>query len=336
MPQPANSQTKINPIRRIAAYLMVVLSFAALWFALSHWQQILDWSKLYNYEAPAAISQIADQTTMTDEGRHLFYINHPKLETKATFYKYCPKNGGEQTIVLGCYRSPQQGIYLLDVNDARLTGVEQVTAAHEMLHSAYDRLSEAERERVDTLLQDYFDEGLADERVRAVVNSYRETEPNDLRNEMHSIFASEVANLPTELEEYYKQYFKNRRTVTDLAAQYQSEFTSREDAVKQYDTELESLKAQIESTEAAMDAGRADIDAQEAQLNALRGQNVAAYNAAVPGFNRTVDAYNAQLVQLRGLIERFNQAVAARNDVALEQNELAQELSTDATPIAEN
>src|SRR5206468_584885 len=127
----------------------------------------------------------------------------------------------------------------------RLSGVEEVTSAHEMLHAAYDRLSTKERNRVDELLQNYYDHQLTDQRIRATIDAYKASEPNDLQNEMHSIFGTEIATLPPELENYYSQYFADRSKVTTLAGEYEQEFTSRKTEIQSYDTQLDGLRAQI-------------------------------------------------------------------------------------------
>ena len=54
------------------------------------------------------------------------------------------------TAILGCYY--QRHIYLFDINNKELDGTLDVTAAHEMLHAAYDRLNFFERSYVDGLI----------------------------------------------------------------------------------------------------------------------------------------------------------------------------------------
>ena len=78
---------------------------------------------------------------MTDKGRNLFYVYDPQLLDKDGFNTQCTIE--EQSIVLGCYDG--SGIYLYDISDVRLEGVEEVTSAHEMLHAAYGRLSAKEK-----------------------------------------------------------------------------------------------------------------------------------------------------------------------------------------------
>jgi hypothetical protein len=294
---------------------------------------IQDWWALRDYQAPVAISQLASANTMTDYGQKLFYINKPEISDKARFNDVCPDHSREQTIVLGCYHGGQRGIYLLNVTDPRLKCVIEVTAAHEMLHGAYERLDAGERTRIDGLLQDYYKNSLKDPRILGIIESYKKTEPNDVVNEMHSIFATEIETLPPDLEAYYKQYFNNRNAVVKFASQYQQEFTTRQTAIVAYDAQLNTLKQQIEAGEAQLDSQLTQIESQNNRLTSLRNSNVAAYNAAVPGYNQLVDSYNANIERVRTLITSHNEIVAKRNALAVEQDELYQQLDSKQAPI---
>lgn len=328
-----NNQTPTVKRRRTKQLGLLLVLLAALLTAAFNYQNIADWVALRNYLPPAAVSSLATQTTMTPLARKIFYVNHPVLDAKAVFGNKCPNGEREKTIVLGCYRGNQNGIFLLDVSDPRLSGVEDVTAAHELLHAAYDRLSPKERSRIDALLQDYFKRDLRDQRILDTIASYRKTEPNDVVNEMHSIFATEVATLPTELEQYYKRYFTNRAKIVSYAVAYQVEFTSRQTAVKLADEQLASIKTQITSRQAGLKTRNTTIISVQKTLLAERSRNTAVYNAAVPGYNKMVDDYNVEVQAVKILIESYNDLVVSRNKIVLEQAKLVNELNATASPI---
>jgi len=309
--------------------LLISLLFclAVLGLAAANRRDIYDWWALRGYQAPSTVAQLAMQDTMTPYARKILYVNHPAIDSKAAFSIKCPNNGGEQTIVLGCYHSDQAGIFLLNVSDPRLNGVEQVTEAHEMLHAAYDRLSTAERNKVDAMLLDYYDHNLHDQRIITTMAAYKKTEPHDVVNEMHSVFGTEIANLPAGLEQYYKQYFTNRSQIAAYAAQYQAEFTSRQATVAADDSQLSGLKSHIDSDEADLKTKQSQINSQQSQLVAERSSNPAAYNAAVPAYNAQIDAYNGEVQTVQSLIDQYNQLVAARNIVAGEEDQLVNDLN---------
>jgi uncharacterized protein YukE len=309
--------------------VLVVVILGGFW-ALAHTYVFYDNWRLLGYQPAADVSNLADNATFTDGARRLFYVNHPEVTPKQRFSSACTSQQ-EQTIVLGCYHGVQRGIYILKItDDSRLEGVMEVTAAHEMLHAAYDRLSAKERQRVDGWLTDYYEHGLTDARVKKTIESYKQTEPNALVNEMHSIFGTEIVTLPTNLEHYYTRYFHDRKQVTGYAADYQAEFTSREQQVAKYDKQLQQLKNSIDTNENELKRQLTALRAHNAELTSLRNSGkTSAYNAQVPVFNRAVNDYNRLADTVRSQISQYNRLVEARNRVAFEQRQLAGELSGD-------
>ena len=311
--------------RKFLAVLAVVLVLAVPVTSWAERQNIYDYWRLRNYVAPAEVSSIADQTTMTDYSRKIFYVMHPELDDKKTFNTHCRKN--EQTIVLGCHVSGT-GIYLLRVDDQRLTGVEQVTAAHEMLHEAYERLSGSERKRIDKLVTDAFQK-LNDDRLNKTIELYRKQDASQVPNELHSILGTEYRNLSPELENYYAKYFKDRQAVVGFSEQYEDVFEQRRNAVNQYDAQLTSLRSQIESLQASLAKQQADLNTRRAQLDALsRANKTNEYNAQVPSFNDQVHTYNNGVEQLRSLVDQYNKIVAARNAIASEEAQLVEAIDS--------
>ncbi|MBA3757784.1 hypothetical protein H0X09_02895 [Candidatus Saccharibacteria bacterium] len=302
------------------AFILTLLALPVLiWWKFDY---INDWWRLRGYVPPREIVLLADRTTMTDDGRRIFYVNHPKLISQIDeFRKDCLQS--EQTIVLGCYYSPQRGIAVYDVSDPRLEGVEEVTSAHEMLHAAYDRLDSEERDNIDKLLNNFYSQNLNDSRIEETISLYRKTEPNDLINEMHSIFATEVSQLPAELESYYSRYFKNRAEVVRIAQIYEKEFTSREQRAKELLEEINSLKSTIEVTANDLEADR---NALESQRSTITSQEEAS------SFNQRVNRYNSRLARYRELIEKHNLVVEQYNDLIVEQQELRKAIDTRPVP----
>jgi len=310
-------------IASLVTTLLLVGVFVLVW---THRNALYDWARLRNYTPPAAVVSLADQTTMTASSRRLFYVNRPEIQGRDAFNSSCPNNGGEQTIILGCYHDHETGIFVYNVTDAQLNGVQQVTAAHEMLHGAYERLSASERDKVDAMLQDFYANGLQDKRIKDTIDAYKKTEPNDLVNEMHSIFGTEVANLPAPLEAYYKQYFSNRQQVVAFATQYQQAFTSREAQIAQYDAQLKSFKADIEQKES-------DLKAQGDELNATRAQVERSNDEAqVVAYNAKVSQYNSLLQTVNSQINEFNAILDKRNAIALEEKQLYQSINSGLSP----
>lgn len=296
-----------------------VLFLGSVVYGLSQRQALYDWLRLRDYEPPAQIAALATETTMNDSARRLFYVYHPELNDRREFNQNCTNNG-EETIVLGCYvvAAGVTGIYLFDVDDPRLEGVEQVTAAHELLHAAYDRLSDKERSRIDGLTQDVL-QNLADERIRTTVENYRKRDPSVVPNELHSILATEVRDLPQELEDHYRKYFNDRKQIVAFSEKYETILSQRKERAAQLEVELNGLKHEIEQLEKTLadlrdglHKDRPSVDTQE---------EVVAYNARV-------NSYNAEIRELNNLINRYNLLVQEYKSNAVEQQELFKALDS--------
>lgn len=309
----------------VVTFGVLLLTYGVIW---SHRDAIGDWVALRSYSPPANIVSLADQTTMTPLAKHYLYINHPLLADRDVFNKHCT-NDTEQSVVLGCFTGNRNGIYVYNVTDPELNGVQQITTAHEMLHQAYDRLSARERHRVNQLLEDYYKTSLTDESVKSQIEEYKKSEPDALDNEMHSLFGTEVANLPAELENYYRQYFTDRSKVVGLYTQYQAAFTTRKAQIAEYDAQLASQKPEIEQLQSSLKEQSARIDAMQAELNQKRSAgDVSGYNALVAQYNTAISTYNSGVNRLKSMISDYNAIVEARNAIADQELHLQQSLSS--------
>ncbi len=317
----------MSRLGRITSVIIVVSIFAALVAGVIQRQALYDWWRLKDYQPSQEIEELAAQTTMNDHGKRLFYIQHPTLADKQAFNQHCREN--EHTIILGCYIS-RQGIFLYDVTDERLVGVEQVTAAHELLHAAYERLDSGERERVDSVLREAYNQ-LSDVRIKKTIATYEARKAN-INNELHSIIGTEVADLPDTLEEYYRKYFTDRSRIAEYSKKYEAVFTQQKTKIDQYDTELTELKKDIEERQNNLSMQAQAIKNERDQLNKLLSSNqTEAYNNGVQAFNDKVQEYNAEVKKVRDMITRYNNLVKERNDIAVEERELLKSLDSRIT-----
>jgi hypothetical protein len=301
----------------VLATLLVVLALAV--FAWVKKQDIYDWARLRGYAPPDEIAQLAFDTTMTNPARKLFYVHHPQLNDRDAFNQNC-SGFGEQTIVLGCYVT-HSGIFLFDVDDERLHGVEQVTAAHEMLHAAYDRLSESERQEVNAMTDKAF-QTVTDARIKRSIESYRERDSSIVPNELHSILGTEVRNLTPELEAYYKKYFTNRLTIVAFSEKYESLLTARRNKAAALELQISGLRNEIEQREKALTEERERLRQDRGSVDTP--EEAAAYNTRVAAYNSSIEALNTQIETHNSLIEEYK-------SVALEAQELYKALDSRPT-----
>jgi hypothetical protein len=300
--------------RRVGSLLVSLLLIGAIALAWFQRLAIYDWARLRNYQPPAFAVTLADHTTMDPSMRRLFYVYHPELDDKAAFNTNCKVN--EQTIVLGCYVE-NKGIYIYNVNDPRLNGVLEVTAAHEALHAAYDRLNSKDKQRIDNLLNQTY-AGLKDERIQKTIESYKKNGA-DVTNELHSILGTEVRNLPAELETYYRRYFDNRLQIVAYSEKYESVFTQQKQRLNTIESELKQLKLQIDGLEAELTNERSALQRERPKVHT---------QSEADAFNARVENYNANVQELRKLINKYNNLIEEYNTLAIEQQSLYQSLDS--------
>jgi hypothetical protein len=318
-------------LRKILVVLLCVASISAPLVVLWQRQNILDWWVLRSYQAPSEIVGLADNTAMTEHARRLFYVHRPTLDDKKSFGEHC--DAREESIVLGCYHS-REAIYIYDIRDPRLSGIREVTAAHEMLHAAYDRLDEKERVEIDTLLTNFYDT-LQNPRIRKNIEDYRKGDPSVVANELHSILATEVRELTPQLEVYFSQYFSDRSRVVAYSENYEKVFSDLQAQAETLKLEIDALKAQIHDDEATMAALDAELAQDRAQLDTyLAANQVEQYNAAIPGYNRKVNTYNGILNRYRERVARHNVLIEQYNQIAFEEQALVEAI--DSRPKTEN
>ena len=298
--------------------IIVLICLGAAVFIGNKRQYIYDQARLYGYQPPESFIQLATDTSMNDKSRNILYVQHPELNDKESFNNNC--RFGEQTIVLGCYIL-NKGIYVYDITDDRLAGVRQVTTAHEMLHAAYDRLNVKERAQVDAMIAAAY-EKLDNARIKNVIDLYRKANAN-ISNELHSILGTEVRNLPSDLEAYYKKYFNDRTAVVGYFEKYQQVFTERKVKIDKMDITLSEMKVSIEQAEAELNAENIDITNRRQALDQkFSAGQYSLYNSSVNSFNASIRAYNSKVASTKAQIEEFNRIAEERNAIAIEEQTL--------------
>jgi DNA-binding transcriptional regulator YbjK len=257
--KPAHNRSHVPQL----LFSLVLLTLAVL--ILLFRQDIIDKYHVMNYTPSAEMQAVTQRSGFSDVGTYLFFASRPLLQDRTSFNDSCRSVATEQTAILGCYAA--QRIYLFDIDDPRLDGVKEVTAAHEMLHAVYDRMSFDEKKDINALLEAQSqalgnDQGRVDE----LLAQYAETEPGERLNELHSILGSEIATLSPELEEYYAQYFTDRAGLVSLAQKYQSVFNELQ---QQQDTLVNELNALADAVDAQSAAYRRNLQVLEGDIAAF-------------------------------------------------------------------
>lgn len=317
--------------KKFAFVITLVIIFGSILGATIFRQELRDKFIVATTDVSPEANALKSQLDLTNTADFIYQASLPEVQPATKFNQSCGGANREQSIVLGCYTN--QRFYIFDVNDERLNGVKEVTAAHELLHAVYERMTKNEKTAIDKELQNTADT-INDERFQKTVTEYKTTEPGHISNELHSILATEIEVLPSKLEKHYQKYFKDRQKIVRFAKAYESTFISLEEQIKDYDQELQNLRLQKEALEQSLKDQQASIEAEQKRLTALREANEAStYNAAVPAFNRSIQIYNEDVTRLKQLIAEYNELVEKRNALATTQNNLVQQLDSNYQPL---
>ncbi len=315
---------------------------------------------LLNPPAPEIV-QLASASAMTPDAQKLFYRQQPTLESKATFAQSCSKvnHGSEELIALGCFRSLSRGSYVISgkisiqaITDRRFQGIMETTAAHEMLHAAYVRFSENERNQLAPRLEKAA-QLVKDTRLANVLKQYKKADLELYRNELHSHLGTELAELADEvLEQHYRRYFTDRSQVVALAKQSQTAFRELDTKAKtlkaeidQFEGKLKPAKQALKASEQSLATGQANLDAMKDSLMNLKAQAEgssgsdfnslaqqfesakSSFNAQVIAYNQQVQDYQSEVDAFNEQIDRYKKTVAEYNEIAKEERSLLGELS---------
>lgn len=282
----------------------LVLIAGAIWLYYSR-QTIIDLISYHQYTPTADIERISQEAQMTDAAEYMFYVTHPAVENSESFNQNCERKEADSPI-LGCYTGTR--IHVFNVTDDRLEGIKAVTAAHEMLHAVYDRLSDAEKNRLKTLLEAEYAK-IQDPDLKSRMEYYARTQPGQSVNELHSIIGTEHADVSPELESYYAKYFKDRAKLVALHTKVESIFS-------ELSVEASALSDRIETLADSINA------------------DTASYNQNVEALNESIESFN-QRARSNGGFSTQSEFEAARASLVERNNALANQKNAVETLVTE-
>jgi hypothetical protein len=265
------------------------------------------------YRPSPDIAALAARTTMTGLGRLYFYASAPQVLTGQPFVSSCPSAEAATQEILGCYHDHH--IYVLNVTRPDVATVVDVTAAHEMLHAVYEAMSTAQHALYDPQLSAFYDAS-ADVHLHQVVPVYEKRTPLNRASELHSLIGSQVGGLTPQLEDYYRQFFKDRAKIVAAFDTYIAVFDNLINRYHELDAQLTDLRDQINNLRAQANAAGAESDGLSAQIQSLRAQGrIAESNTLVPAQNAAADRANGLARQANALIDQYNTLLAEARDV---------------------
>lgn len=273
-------------------------------------QQVVDTVRAWQFVPTPQVTEIRESLGLTSLGQLYFDSSQPAVDSADGFNQSCPQSEPNNPVV-GCYNN--QRIYIYDVKNDKLDGIEETTAAHELLHAAYERMSDAERAEIDAELEKVY-ASVKTKELEARMSYYEANEPGEENNELHSILATEFTQLGTKLEAHYAKYFVDRTEVLAYYQKYQAVFAS-------ITRKLDSLASSVNSRTLKVNA---TIEKYERDMAAL-SRDIRAYNERSSGTQAEYNALTSRQAELRGRFQILKNEIAVIDELRQEYDTLRKE-----------
>lgn len=263
-----------STLGRVFATLILIVILACGTFVWIHRGEISVRIDALGYHPTPAMSKLEQRLALTNEGSALFHASRPTLDASSAFTQQCSGvNHSEGGYLLGCFTS-ERLIHLFQVEDERLSGIVEVTATHELMHAAWARFPVSEQNQLVKKLTHLYKEKIQTEQdFKERMEVYKNLSRKDFANELHSIFATEVAHLPRWLEHHYSKWLADRKQTITYFNHYHDIFVSLKQEAEALQTQMRELREKVEQGTA-----RYEHDVQQ-------------FNQDVKEFNRRNDAF---------------------------------------------
>jgi len=305
-----------------------IITLVLSWVIIYCVPQIIDTVRAYNFHAPEKIVAIDKRLQLTDRGTDIFYASSPEINSQAAFNRNC-ETQERTTAILGCFYRDR--IFLYDLQNTELDGTLEVTAAHEMLHAAYQRLTIAEHTWLDKRIVAAYELVKDDPTIKQLMAYYSQAEPGAEVDELHSILGTVIAQLSPDLEGYYGRYFKNRAIVVALNTKYNQVFEKIRAETEAIEARLKAAEPEIASLMSQYDADRVQL---EAAINTFNARADTGQFASQSDFYSQraeiiaqISALNARKDEINAKVTAYNADVAELNKISVHSNALYQSMN---------
>ena len=288
----------------MAVVLVVVYGFLQSDFAQDSW-------KAWWYKEPASVSTLRQDLELTGTGERIFLATQPAIEEAEAFNEHCGEHRDDVSL-LGCYNDGK--IYVYDVKLDSLRDSNKVTAAHELLHAVWSRLSRREKEQLGGWLEDFKREKI--EWVEGEVSLYGEQERLE---ELYVRIGTKLRDIPDELEKHYQEYFLNRLKIVDYYENYQAPF-------RELREKNETIRVKVATLGAEIEQERADYEKRSAVLTQrIEEFNLCAGTAGCFATDGECTRQRAELeterLALAELRTKLNKKIDENNQLVMEYEE---------------
>lgn len=322
-----------NPSMARIALVLVVLVLALSVLAILYGQKAYDYFKAQSFTPSSEIANVSERLKLTSYGQTLFYASSPTLQDQKLLNANC--QSAERTVaILGCYY--KRDIHLFDVTNSELDGAKEVTAAHEMLHAAYDRLNVFERQRVNRLLEEEYARVNDDPDLQKLMSYYQNKEPGAELNELHSIIGTTIENISPDLEKYYGQYFEDRDMIVEMNRNYTEVFKRLDAEADDLSVKINTLGEGIEKDSENYEADRAQLELDVNSFNERASSGDygtrAEFNSARQLLVARIANLTSRQQEINTRIDEYNSYVSRLNELSVRVSELNQGINGVAAP----
>ncbi len=312
------AQKKTGSSGKLIKFLITaVIIFGAGFLVIKNGDIIGDYFVALDYKPSAEIAAMVSELELTDEGMRIMKASLPEVQSAETFNNNCTSSDSD-TSVLGCYS--QRRVYIYEVENEELNGVQQSTLAHELLHAVWER-----RKNDDIAAELLMTYEQHRSELDEHMSHYDEASKVD---ELHSVIGTQLHDddLSEKLQTHYQKYFKNRAKIVEYYRQYEEKFTRLEQRNAELKEKIDDMTSdiQVRSTQYENDAATLNRDIDVFNSHARNGyySNNASFTAdrnrllaRQSQLSRDYDDINAKIDEVNQLIEEYNANVSHSNEL---------------------
>lgn len=306
---------------KIAAVVFAVLVTVFAVIVIINRITVRDFLRGLAYQPTVEVAVIRDKLQLTDWGEFVFNASQPELNERDDFNRNC-YSMNEETAVLGCYTN--ENIYVYNIKEQKLDGIRELTAAHELLHAIYARLSQDEKASLEPILRQVYQENI--DILDKDVKQYLQGEQLE---EIYVRAGTEVKKLPETLEAHYAKVFSDQDAVVSFYEKYISVFRELETKLDNLEKEMAEIKATMDEKTASYENRAAEFSARVNEFNDCA--NIAGcFDSAWEFYmqrNQLVMEQESLTVlydEISDLLDRYNTKVNEYNENVIKSNRLNQ------------
>ena len=303
----------------VVAVLSLVAQMGVL--AIAGWgianaSTLRDWLTVGKAAETARIDDYVARAGLSSAGRFYLLAARPTLHSPDTFDQSCQRREAG-IAVLGCYSVADDTIHLLDITDDKLTTLEPVVAAHEMLHAVWARLDPMERTTVSAEIEQSFT-SVSNPDLLGRLAPYESLTPAQRVAELFAILGTESATVTPALEDFYARYFNDRRACVELSV-------SSANTIAEISSSIESVGGQILAVEATVKAALKTYNRDKRTL--LRDIDLFNAHAKIPGYFPSSSGFTRERNGIKARQSDLETSRLALNELIGRYNALVEQMA---------